>query len=167
MKAKALFLDRDGVINKFKGYITSYKDFKFLSGVKSAIKYANKKNYLIIIVTNQSGIGRSYMSEEDLNKIHSKMKNTLFKFNKAKVDDIFFSPYYKNSKIKKYRTNKNDRKPKNVMLLKAIKKWNISVKDSFFIGDKITDKQAAKKTGVKFYYKKKISLYKQVRLILK
>ena len=167
VKSRALFLDRDGVINKSDGYILNFKNFKFLPGVKKAIKYANIKKYLVIIITNQSGIGRSYFSENDLNNIHIQMKKELNNYKGAYVDDIYFAPYFPKSKYKKYRINKNDRKPGNGMLLKAIKKWNVDIYSSFFIGDKVTDRYAAKKTNIKFYFKKKMTLYKQLKLILK
>ena len=167
VKSRALFLDRDGVINKSDGYILNFKNFKFLPGVKKAIKYANKKKYLVIIITNQSGVGRSFLSEKQLNNLHKKMKDELYQYNCAIIDDIFYAPYFSKSKIKKYRKNKNDRKPGNGMFLKAIKKWNVNISSSFFIGDKITDKYAAQKSNIKFYFKKKISLYKQILSIVR
>ncbi len=164
-KNKAIFLDRDGVINKHNGYIIDYKDFYFLEGVHKAIKFANQKNYLVIIITNQSAIGRSFMTEKKLYEIHNKMKINLKKSH-AYIDDIFFSPYYSYSKYKKYRLNKQDRKPGNGLINKAIKKWNIDVNSSIFIGDSVTDKMAALKTNIKFYYKNKKSLYSQLKKIV-
>ena len=166
LENKAVFLDRDGVINKHTGYILSYNKFRFLNGVQEAIKYANDKKYLVIVVTNQSAIGRSLLSENDLSKIHSKMKKEIYKNNKACIDDIFYSTYYVKSKIKKYKLFKNDRKPGNGMFIKAAKKWNIDISASIFIGDQITDKQAAINSKIKFFFKKKYSLYKQLKSII-
>ena len=166
LKNKAFFLDRDGVINKDNGYIKKYKDFIFLKGVHDAIKYLNKKDYLVIILTNQAAVGKQFLTEKKLDFIHNCMKKELFKKNKSYIDDIFYSPYYKYSKLSKYRKYRSDRKPSNGMFLKAIKKWNIDVNASIFIGDKITDKIAAKKSKVKFYFKKNISLFKQVKNII-
>ena len=166
LKNKAFFLDRDGVINKDNGYIKNYKDFIFLKGAHDAIKYLNKKDYLVIILTNQAAIGKQLLTEKKLNFINNCMKKELFKKNKSYIDDIFYSPYYKYSKLSKYRKYRSDRKPSNGMFLKAIKKWNIDVNASIFIGDKITDKIAAKKSKVKFYFKKNISLFKQVKNII-
>tara|TARA_Y100000389_G_C17442996_1_gene509831 strand:- start:1662 stop:1949 length:288 start_codon:yes stop_codon:yes gene_type:complete len=95
------------------------------------------------------------------------MKNYLHNKNKSSVDDIFYSPYYKYSSHLKYRLNKFDRKPNPGMILKAINKWNINLKKSFFIGDQITDFKAAKKVGLKFYYKENIPLLKQLHRIFK
>ena len=163
---KTLFLDRDGVINKLDGYILNYKDFIFLPGVKKAIKYANYKDYLVIVITNQSAVGRSWINEKKLNQIHDFMRKDLYHYNGAYVNDIFFSPYYSKSANKEYRIHKNDRKPKNGMIVKAVKKWNINVKKSIFIGDQITDKYAAKSSKIKFYFKENYSLYKQLKSII-
>ena len=164
---KTFFLDRDGVINKENGYVTNYSKFVFSKGTGKAIKYLNNLNYLVIIITNQSAIGRNYMSEHNLDTIHNKMKNYLLKNHNAKIDDIFYAPYYKYSKISFYRKNKNDRKPNNGLFLKAIKKWNIDISKSFFIGDKFSDKLAADKSKIKFYYKKNNSLDNEIKKIIK
>ena len=169
LKQKAVFLDRDGVINKLNlnGYIKDYKEFTFLPGVVEGIKFLNKNGYLIIIITNQACVGKNIINEKKLNTIHFKMKNYLKKKNKSYVDDIFYSPYYKNSNNSKYRLNKFDRKPNPGMILKAVNKWNINLKKSFFIGDQITDFKAAKKAGLKFYYKDNKPLLNQLIKISK
>lgn len=164
-KQKTIFLDRDGVINEDVGYVTNYKRFFFLPGVKQAIKYLNDKKYLVIIISNQAAVGKSLINESDLTKIHMKMKKELYDYNGSVINDIFYSPYYKYSKIKEYRLNKNDRKPFSGMLIKAINKWNVDIKNSIFIGDQLTDKLASNKCEIKFYFKKKISLIKQLKKI--
>ena len=166
IKNKTFFLDRDGVINEDNGYILDYKKFNFLYGVKKAIKYLNEKRYLVIIITNQACVGKSLLTEKKLNIIHQKMKKTIFNYNKGIIDDIYYSPYYKDSKIKKFTIHKKCRKPNNGMFLNAFDKWNVDIKKSIFIGDKITDKIAAKKSNIKFYLKKNYSLYKQVKDIV-
>lgn len=167
LKNKCLFLDRDGVINKDIGYLRNFKEFVFLKGVFKAIKYLNTKDYLVIIITNQASVGKQLLTEKQLKIIHNKMENEFFKKNKSFINDIFFAPYYKNSKILKYRKNKFDRKPLPGMIKKAIKKWNINVSSSAFIGDKETDKIAAERGNVKFFFKKNISLYNQVKKLIK
>lgn len=164
LKQKAAFLDRDGVINilKKRGYIENIEEFNFLPGVYKAIKYLNKLGYLVIIVTNQACVGKSIITENKLNEIHKYMKDHLMKKNKAYIDDIFYSPYYKFSKKKKFRLYSKDRKPNTGMFLKAIKKWNIDLDKSFFIGDSSTDEISSKKLNLKFYYKQKGSLYNQI-----
>jgi len=167
LQNKCFFLDRDGVINKEVGYIKNFNKFIFLKGVSKCIKYLNTKNYLVIIITNQAVVGKNLITEKKLNYIHSKMKKILFNKNKSHINDIFYAPYFKNSKILKYKKNKFDRKPYPGMIFKAANKWNIDLSSSYFIGDKITDKIAAKRANLTFYFKKKISLYKQVKNIIK
>ena len=94
------------------------------------------------------------------------MVNKIKNYKNTVINDIFYAPYYKKSKIIKYRKNFKDRKPNIGMFTKAINKWNIDPKKSYFIGDKNTDKEASNQALVKFYYKKKISLYKQIKSIL-
>lgn len=169
LKQKAVFLDRDGVINKLNpnGYIKSYKQLSFLPGVIDGIKFLNNNGYRIIIITNQACVGKNIINEKKLNDIHLKMKNYLKSRNKSYIDDIYYSPYFKHSKYKKYRLNKFDRKPNPGMIFKAINKWNINPKKSFFIGDQITDMKAAKKARLKFHYKENIPLLKQLIKISK
>ena len=94
------------------------------------------------------------------------MKDAIYLKSFAYIDDIFYSPYYKFSINIKYRLNYYDRKPNPGMLLNAIKKWNIDFKDSFFIGDSISDLNASKKAGIKFYYKEKNPLNIQLKKII-
>ena len=167
LKNKAFFLDRDGVINKENGYVLKFSQFKFLPGVKQAIHLLNKKKFIVIILTNQAAIGKGLINEKELEKIHSKMTHKIKNYKNSIINDIFYAPYYKESKIMKYRRNFQDRKPNIGMFTKAMNKWNIDPKKSYFIGDKNTDKKASNKASIKFYYKKNISLYKQVKNILK
>ena len=165
-KNKAFFLDRDGVINKEKKYITKKSQFIFMNGVKKAIKYLNKKNYLVIIITNQAGIAKGLLTEVKLKEIHDFMRIKLFQYNKSVVDDIFYCPYHKDATVQKFRKKSYDRKPNPGMLIKAIKKWNIAKGKSFMIGDQYTDFLAAKRAKIKFYFKKKCSMYTQIKKII-
>ena len=165
---RAVFLDRDGVINKLNsdGYILDFNQFKILPGVGNAINFLNKNNYLVIVVTNQACVGKSIITEKKLDKIHEKMKKKIFENNQGLINDVYYSPYYKYSKNKKYRINSIDRKPNPGMILKAIKKWNLRINDSFFIGDSISDYNAAKKIGLRFYYKDDGFFDKQIKRIV-
>ncbi len=165
---KAVFLDRDGVINKLNpnGYILNFNQFKLLPGVGNAINFLNKNGYLVIVVTNQACVGKSIISEKKLNEIHEKMKKKIFINNQGLINDIYYSPYYKYAKNKKYRVNLLDRKPNPGMILKAIKKWNLRINDSFFVGDSISDYNASKKIGLKFYYKDNGLFDKQIKRIV-
>ena len=162
---KCVFFDRDGVINKLDGYVTSQKKFKILPGVENAIQYLNKKNILVIIITNQSAVGRGMITENNLNKLHLNFCLKIKKKNSSYINDIYYCPYIKNAKIKKYNKNSIYRKPKPGMLLKAIKDWGLLKKNCVMIGDQNTDQLAAKKSGIKFLFKNNQTLYEQVKKI--
>ena len=166
MRFKCAFLDRDGVINQDKGYISKVSDFKIYPGVGKAISLLNKRNYLVIIVTNQSGIGRGLIKIKELENLHNYLRKKIKK-DRAKIDDIFYCPFHPEFGKGKYKKKSNDRKPGDGMIRKAIKKWKIDTKKSFMIGDKISDKIAAKKAKIKFFYKKEKNLNTQMKNILK
>lgn len=164
---KCVFLDRDGVINEDKGYISKIKDFKIFPGTAKAVKLLNNNNYLVILITNQAGVGRGLISLKQLNLIHLYLKRVMKK-NGAVIDDIFFCPYHPIYGIGKYKKKSEDRKPGSGMIKKAIQKWKINHKESFMIGDKRTDLKSATGAKIKFYYKsKKKNLYNQIKQILK
>ena len=105
MKKPGAFLDRDGVINYDTGYLYKYEDFKLRPGVIKGLKLLIKKKYRIFIVTNQSGIAKGLFTEKDLKLLHQKMKKELRNY-KIKIDEIKFSPYHPQGKIKKYKKKK-------------------------------------------------------------
>ena len=166
MKFKCVFLDRDGVINQDRGYISKISDFKIYPGVGQAISLLNKQNYLVIIITNQSGIGRGLIKIKELKNIHNHLRKKIKKYG-GKIDDIFYCPFHPEFGKGKYKKKSNDRKPGDGMIKKAIKKWKVNTKTSFMIGDKISDKLAAKKAKIKFFYKKEKNLNTQIKNILK
>lgn len=142
-KKGAIFLDRDGVINKKSSphnYVRKWKEFEFLPGVFKAIRKLNKK-FLVIIITNQRGVGRGLMSLADLENIHAKMKKKLQRFG-AKIDGIYFCPH-------NIEDNCNCRKPKPGMLLRAAKDLEIDFSQSYIIGDSPVDIQAGRMAGCK------------------
>ena len=149
------------MINKNYGHIKKKENIKILSGVIDGIKYLNKKKFLVIIITNQSVVGRGLITENKLIKIHQYLIKNL-KVKGARIDDIFYCPNHPKFGIGKYKKKSLDRKPGNGMLEKAIKKWNIDRSKSFMIGDQKTDMMAAKKSKIKFFYKKKIDFFSQI-----
>ena len=164
-KTKIAFLDRDGVLNKSEiknGYVGFVKDFKWINGAKKAIKFLKKKDFKIVIVSNQSGIARGFFSIKDVYKLHRYLKQELIKFGTS-VDKIYFCPYHKDGIIKKYKKNSILRKPKIGMYLKASKVWNIDNQKSFMIGDQNTDIEFAKKAKIKSYLFNKKDLNKFVQ----
>tara|TARA_B100000787_G_scaffold167454_1_gene154260 strand:- start:3476 stop:3988 length:513 start_codon:yes stop_codon:yes gene_type:complete len=164
-KTKIAFLDRDGVINSSKinkGYIGDIKDFKWIKGAKKTIKYLKSNKYKIIIVTNQSGIARGYFSFRDVYRVHRYLRSELKKIG-TYVDKIYFCPYHKDGIVKKYKRSSILRKPRIGMFLKANKIWRIDKKNSFIIGDQITDMEFAKNAGIKGYLFNENDLYKFVK----
>ena len=155
---KCAFLDRDGVINKDSGYVYKINDFKILPGVIKAIKYLKRKKYLIIIITNQSGIGRGYYNIKQFLKLH-KFLNFKLNKNKTFIDDVYYCPHHPKELCM-------CRKPKPMLVKKAIKEWGILKNKSFMVGDKVTDKACAKRSKIKFFYKKNTSLYEQIKKII-
>ena len=151
---KCAFLDRDGVINEEKGYISKIQDFKIYPQTAKAIKLLNDHDFLVILITNQAGIGRGLITLKELQNIHTHLKNTIKKKG-AFINDIYFCPFHPVYGVGKYKKNSKDRKPGSGMIMKAKKKWNIDNKNSFMIGDKKIDLLAAKNAGLKFYYKRK------------
>tara|TARA_B100000795_G_C22800203_1_gene441461 strand:- start:2719 stop:3237 length:519 start_codon:yes stop_codon:yes gene_type:complete len=137
---KVIFLDRDGVINKDTGYLYKISDFQFLDGIFDACKHFNKIGYKIIIITNQSGIQRGYFSTNDF-EILTIWIIEQFKKKNISILDVFFCPHGPSSKC-------DCRKPKPGLLLEAQNRYDIDLKNSWMIGDKEEDIEAANNAGV-------------------
>ena len=141
MATKTIFLDRDGVINKEKNYLYKIESFEFINGVFYACQYLEDLNYKIIIITNQSGISRGYYTESDFQKLTKWM---LGQFNNNNIDilDVIHCPHLPSDFC-------DCRKPKPGMLLSAKTKYNIDMENSWMIGDKENDIQAAHNAGIR------------------
>lgn len=149
---KAIFLDRDGVINEQIDNIINPDQFKMIIGVPETIKKINGSEYLAIIATNQPIIAKGFCTFDDIGKIHEKM-NGLLARNGARIDAIYICPHHPErgfkGEISELKIECNCRKPKPGLLLKAIKDHNINAKDSWMIGDKESDIIAGKNAGCK------------------
>lgn len=156
---KGIFLDRDGVINEDHGYTHKIKEFKFK---KNIINYllSLSKNYHFFIVTNQAGIAHGKFRLNEMLKFYNYIKYKLSE-NDILIDDMRFCPHHPNAKILKFKKKCKNRKPNNGMLLSIIKFWNIDIKKSFMIGDKISDQKAADKTNMKYFYYSDLILKKK------
>ena len=132
-KNKAIFLDRDGVINKEVGYLSSPDKFDFIDGTIEALKTLKQKGFLLIIITNQAGIARGYYSVENLSNIHKKM-NDILQQNDIILDGIYYCPHHPD-----FTGSCDCRKPKPGMMFKAKDKFNIDMKNSFMVGDTLND----------------------------
>ena len=139
---KAVFLDRDNTLIKDDGYIHEPKKVELLPTVPEGLKLLKKANYLLIVVSNQSGIGRGYFEEKDFHAVNERLQE-LLKPHGVQIDDFFFCPHRPDE-------NCNCRKPKTGMVEKAAKKWNIDLSKSFVIGDKEIDVMLAFNAGCKW-----------------
>lgn len=158
----AVFFDRDGVINHDYGYVHKIKNFKLRDGVAKALKYLINKYYLFI-VTNQSGIARNIFSESQFLSFQKKINEILAK-KKIYFNEIQYSPFHPQSKLKRYRKNSSMRKPGNKMIENIKSNWDLDLIRSFMIGDNLSDEIASKKSKIKFFYSKK-NLFHQIKLI--
>ncbi len=151
-KQKAIFLDRDGTINKMVGFVTKPEQFELIEGAAEAIKTINKSGYLAIVVTNQPVIARGDCTFEELQTIHDKMETELGKVG-AFVDAIYVCPHHTDKGFvgerPEYKCICECRKPKPGLLLQAAKDFNIELSESYMIGDSHRDVEAGENAGVK------------------
>ena len=149
-KQKAIFLDRDGTINKYVGFLRSPDQFALLDGAAEAIKQINHSSYLAIVATNQPVIARGEVTWEGLNTIHRKM-HTLLGNEGAYLDAVYICPHHPHSgfegEIRELKIDCDCRKPKPGMLVKAAKDYNIDLSASWMIGDSENDILAGKAAG--------------------
>ncbi|MFX1498809.1 MAG: D-glycero-beta-D-manno-heptose 1,7-bisphosphate 7-phosphatase [Promethearchaeota archaeon] len=130
---KAIFLDRDGVINEEVNHLSDPENFQFIEGSIEALKILKSLGYLLIIISNQAGIAKGYFSEATLKEIHNKM-NRILNENNITLDDIFYCPHHPD-----FTGPCNCRKPNPGMILKAKDKYNIDLRESFMVGDTLND----------------------------
>ena len=147
MTNKALFLDRDGVINVDKHYVYRVEDCEFIEGIFDLCRKAKQDGYLVIVVTNQAGIAKGKYTEEDYFKFRDYVHAEFVKQG-CPIDAEYYCPYHTDAVIEKYCKNSEDRKPNPGMILKAQKDFDIDLSKSILIGDKQSDIEAGKRAGV-------------------
>jgi D,D-heptose 1,7-bisphosphate phosphatase len=143
---KAVFLDRDGTLNPDPGYISDPADFELFPGVAPALAKLKKAGYLLILVTNQSGIARGLIRPEQLATIHQKLQNLLAEVD-ATLDAIYFCPHHPDYPLNGI-AECNCRKPNPGMLLQAIRDFDIDCEKSYVIGDRSNDIKVAFNAGI-------------------
>jgi D-glycero-D-manno-heptose 1,7-bisphosphate phosphatase len=144
---KALFLDRDGVINVDKGYVHQASQFEFCPGVFDLVRHARALGYAVVVVTNQAGIGRGIFSEEDFAQLSNWMLSE-FSRNGAPIDRVYHCPDHPEHGKGVYRRDSPLRKPQPGMLLQAAADMGLSMQASIMVGDKESDVQAGVAAGV-------------------
>ena len=156
---KACFLDRDGVLNEDIGYLHKSEDFKWIDGAVEAIKLLKKNNFLVIVITNQSGISRGYFTAKDVTNLHEWM-NKILKKEDIQINDFFFSGDLPNN------NPESRRKPSPKMINEAVEKYNLDKTRCFMIGDKLSDLEAAKNAQIKGFLFNKSNLKNFIEKIL-
>jgi D-glycero-D-manno-heptose 1,7-bisphosphate phosphatase len=148
---RAVFLDRDGTINVEKGYVHKIEDFEFIPGVPEALTLLREKGYLLIVVTNQSGVARGYYPMEAVQRLHRHMDEELARLGAA-VDAYYICPHHPEGGVAEYKRVCECRKPLAGMLMDAARDFSINLASSYMIGDKPTDIEAGLKAGCRSLY---------------
>ena len=144
---KALFLDRDGIINVDHGYVYQKENFEFVDGIFDVCLDAQQKGYMLIVITNQSGIGRGKYTAEQFKQLTNWMTEQ-FKARHIVINDVYFCPHHPQKAIGEYLKECDCRKPAPGLILKAAEKYQIMLSESVFIGDKVSDMKAAIAAGI-------------------
>lgn len=162
----AIFLDRDGVLNKDIGYLHRPEDLAWIDGAPEAVRLINAAGLFAVVVTNQSGVARGYYSEADIERLHAHMAREL-EARGARVDAFYTCPYHSEGADPRYiHPDHPDRKPNPGMLLRAMADFPIDPARSLIIGDKDSDIEAGRRAGVRGALFKAGSLEAFVRAIL-
>ena len=162
----AAFFDRDGVFNVDQGYVHTVEDIEWIPGGPEAVRRLNDLGYLVIIVTNQSGIGRGYYDEAAMHAVHAALGEHLAAAG-GHIDAVYFAPHHEDAVLEHLRhPDHPDRKPNPGMLLKAMRDFPIDPARSFLVGDKDSDLEAARRAGIPGYLFKGGNLDALVRDIL-
>ncbi len=144
---KAVFLDRDGVLIEDLGYVYKTEDLHLLPGVEEALKLLSTHGYLLVAITNQSGVARGKFQLRDIDKFHSHLQELLTK-NSAPLDAIYVCPHHKDGEVAIFSVQCTCRKPGTKLVDDAIADWNIDRSKSYFVGDKDSDIECAINSSV-------------------
>ena len=147
MGNRALFLDRDGVINIDHGYVFTIEKFEFVDGIFDLVKCAHDKGYLVIVITNQAGIGRGYYCENEFKEL-TRWMCEIFKNKASPITEVYFCPSHPDHGLGKYKVNDYRRKPRPGMIMEAARDYNLDLSGSVLIGDKSSDIEAGRSANV-------------------
>ena len=149
----AVFLDRDGVINVDHGYVSTWEQFEFLPGVPEALRELQDAGYLLIVVSNQSGIGRGYYSEADVESLNQAIAQHLDSTVGVTLSGFYHCPHHPTEAEGEFRRQCDCRKPAPGMIRQAVLDHGIDVKTSLLVGDKDSDIEAGRAAGVAGLFK--------------
>lgn len=147
LKGRALFLDRDGVININHGYVNRLEDFNFIEGIFDVVRAAATQCFQLVVITNQAGIARGFYSEQQFHELTQWMCDQ-FLLQGAPIAKVYYSPFHPTEGIGKYKKDDLSRKPHPGMILQAKHELNLNLERSILIGDKVSDIQAGISAGV-------------------
>ena len=147
MGNRAVFLDRDGTINVEKGFVHRREELEFVKGAAEALGSLNRAGYLVVVITNQSGVARGLYAEDDVKRLHRYMNDELMRAG-ARVDRFYYCPHHPESLDPAYRKDCECRKPKPGMVLRAMEELDIDPRSSYLIGDRARDICAGRRAGV-------------------
>ena len=162
---KAIFFDRDGVLNIDTINLYKIEDWQWIDGAREAIKLCNDSGYLAIVITNQSGIARGLFTEADVQKLHNFVQGELKKFG-AHMDAFYYCPHHAEGTVPPYNIDCECRKPKPGLILRACKDFDIDLAQSFMIGDKERDVECGVNAGCKGVFFDGTNLYNLVNKII-
>ena len=146
MLKRGVFLDRDGTINEEVRYLSRADQFRFIDGAAEAVKLLNESGLKVVIVTNQAGVARGYLSESTLREIHCLMADML-RAHSARLDAIYYCPHHPVEGVGPYKIECDCRKPKPGMLERAATELSIDLGKSYVVGDQITDLETGYAVG--------------------
>ena len=145
---RAVFLDRDGTINVEKNYLHKVEDFEFIPGAQEAIKKLKEAGFVVIVVSNQSGVARGYFGEDSVNQLHQHIQTELAVYGTS-IDAFYFCSHHPVKGLGAYKVDCNCRKGKPGMLMQAALEHNLDLQHSFMVGDKLADIVAGERAGCK------------------
>lgn len=150
MVRKAVFFDRDGVLNVDKAYLYKIEELEWVDGAVEAVAYLTRMGYLVFVVTNQSGIARGYYTVAEMETLHRHMAAEIAAGG-GKIEKFYYCPHLPTGTVAEYAVDCACRKPKPGLILQALREYAVDTEKSFLIGDKKRDVEAAEAAGIKGY----------------
>ena len=145
---RAIFFDRDGVLNEEVGYLWEIEKFKWIDGARDAIKFCNERGLLTVVVTNQSGIARGMYTAREVDALHNFMQQSLSEVG-AHIDAFYYCPHHPKGEVEEFSVVCDCRKPKPGLIVRACKELGIDPAQSILFGDSERDIQAARSAGLR------------------